>query len=113
MLAPGSQLAQVQGTTSAATLYTAVLRTEIKSIKICNPTGSAATFRLFHDDDGSTYGSATALYFDVSVASKQTLSLDAEFNAGVNVAINGTLGFECSVSNALTVSVYGVVQSAR
>ena len=113
MLAPGSQLAQVQGSSTASLLYAATIRTEVKSIKIANTTGATSKFRLFHDDDGTTYSSATCLYWDVPVTSGQTLSLDAEYDGGINVAKNGNLGFRCDVSQALTVTVYGVVQQVR
>jgi len=49
--APGNLLGQSRlSNTTAAALYTAIVRTDITRLIVANTTGSAATFRLFHDE---------------------------------------------------------------
>jgi len=100
--------------TTAATLYTATLKSEITRILIANTTGSAATFRLFHDDDGTTMDETTALVWDNSVASGAYVDLQAYLDgAGITIAAGGSLGCRSGTGNALTFSVYAVVLDAR
>ena len=93
--------------TTAASLYSPgadVTAAIIKTILVCNQTGSAATFRLFHDDDGTTYDESTALYFDESVAANTTKEIN------LFMAINnssGNIGVRTGTNNALTFSAYG------
>jgi len=100
--------------TTAATLYTATLKSEVTRILIANTTGSAATFRLFHDDDGTTMDETTALVWDNSVASGAYVDLQAYLDgAGITIAAGGSLGCRSGTGNALTFSVYAVVLDAR
>ena len=111
-LAPGSLLGRLApADTTAATIFTATVRTEITSILICNVTGSAATFRLFHGVATSTYVVGNALYYDVSVPANTTTNLDAEVHAGINLAATDTLGVRTGTADAITFSVYGVTQN--
>ncbi len=49
--APGNLLGQARlSNTTAAALYTAIVRADIMRLIVANTTGSAATFRLFHDE---------------------------------------------------------------
>jgi len=100
--------------TTAATLYTATLKSEITRILIANTTGSAATFRLFHDDDGTTMDETTALVWDNSIAAGAYVDLQAYLDgAGITIAAGGSLGCRSGTGNALTFSVYAVVLDAR
>lgn len=120
--APASQLAQTRpANTTAATAFTAVARTEITLIVIANTTASAATARLFHDDDGTTYDQTTALLYDVTVPANSSLFITAE-TLGSGLTVNnskspgvaaGTIGVRTGTNNALTFTLYGVVQAAR
>lgn len=100
--------------TTAATLYTATLKSEVTRILIANTTGSAATFRLFHDDDGTTMDETTALVWDNSIAAGAYVDLQAYLDgAGITIAAGGSLGCRSGTGNALTFSVYAVVLDAR
>lgn len=114
-LAYGVQLAQSRpGDTNASTLYTALRNTEVTKIFVCNTTGTAATFRLFHDNDGTTYDQTTALYYDYSVAANTTLIISAEvLGGGVSVFKGGAIGFRTGTLNALTITLYGVMEQSR
>jgi len=113
--APSSLLAQVRpSNTTAVTAFTASLRTEITRILVANTSASAATLRLFHDDDGSTYDETTALVWDNSLAAGAYLDLQAYLDgAGITLLPSGTLGVRSGTGNALTFNVYGTVADAR
>ena len=92
--------------TTAASLYSPAASTEtlIKSIVICNTSSGAVTYRVFHDDDGTTYDTTTALYYDVSLAANTSIVL--EFNLVMNDS-TGNLAIRTSVADDLTFTCYG------
>ena len=113
MQANGSLLAQERpsGTTDT-TAFTAQMRTEITCIYICNSTGSAVSARIFHDDDGSTYSQANALFYDKSIPANDTLVILTEGIGSVaTLKKDGTIGIRTGTANALTFSIYGVTES--
>ena len=102
------QLGQLRpANTTAASLYSpgAGVTAVIKSIVICNTTASAADFRIFLDDDGTTYDETTAHYFDVPIAANTTIQIDT-FWAMNNSA--GNLAVRTDTNDALTFTAYGV-----
>ena len=111
-LAPGSLLAQsAPADTNAVALFTASLRTEITNLLICNTTGSGATARVFLDEGGTTYAASNALYYDVAIAANTTMSVAAtSLYGGINLAAGDSLGIRTSTGDALTFSLFGVVQ---
>lgn len=119
---PASQLAQTRpGSTTAATAFTAVARTEITLIVIANTTAAAARARVFHDDDGTTYDQTTAILYDVVVPANSSLFIAAE-TLGAGLTVNnskspgvaaGTIGVRTDTNDALTFTLYGIVQAAR
>lgn len=118
MLAVGGLVGQIAPTdTSAVTAYEQELLPvlEVTSICVCNTTGTAATFRLFHDVGGSTYAASNALYYDKSVPANDSIWIRAEsMGAGISLAKGDTLGVRSGTANALTFSVYGAgAQVAR
>ena len=116
ILAPGSLLAQIRpaNTTAATAVTGSVQNTEITRIVICNTTGTAATFRLFHDDDGSTYDQGSALYYDKSIAANDTFEWANESGmSGIAIAKDGTLGIRSGTADALNFSIYGVTARGR
>ena len=114
-LAPGSLLAQVRpSNTTPAAGFTAVIQTEILRVVIANTSGSAATFRLFHDVGGSTYDESNALVWDVSIATGAIFDNQAYGSgSGFTLLPGDTLGVRTSVNSALTFNLYGVVASSR
>jgi hypothetical protein len=92
--------------TSPVSVYSppASTRGIVKTIVVCNTSGSAAKFRLFLDDDGTTYDETTALYWDVEVSPGIPFQIDTML-AMNNVA--GNLAFRSDTANALTCTVFG------
>lgn len=109
--ASGSLLAQVRpGVTTAVEAFAATLRTEVMRIVVCNTTGSAANFSLFHDDaGGSTFDQTTALHYVQSVPANSTIEIVADaIGGGIMLNIDGQIGVQSGTASALTYSIYGV-----
>lgn len=106
------QLAQLRpADTIAATLYTGVLDWQYQlKVIVVNVDVSGQTYRLFHDEDGSTYDASTALAWDRSVASggiDEVPETGAIYMDGDN---SGTIGVRSGTGNALTFTLYGTRQ---
>ena len=81
-------------------------RVDIHSIIVCNTTSSAATFRIFHDEDGSTYDETTALFYDSDVLANETISIEFD-NPIVMREETANLAVRSSSGDAITYTVYG------
>lgn len=107
----GKQLGQLRpANTTAASLYSpgSNMDVHITLLIVCNTTGSAATFRLFHDEDGTTYDATTALYYDKSVSNGDVVVISYNDNNGIWMGnSSGNLAVRTDTGNALTFTVYG------
>jgi len=84
------------------------VQTEITAIIVCNTTASPVTFRIFHDNDGTTYDQTTALWYDVSLAANTTTLISSEApNGGIALQQNGTIGVQIGTADAITFTFYG------
>lgn len=109
MHAAGSLLYQGQPGATAATAVVAVAQTEITRVVICNPTSTAETYSLFHDDDGGTYGTSTALVYEAEADANNSVFIESESaNTGFSISAGGTLGV---AGTSVVISIYGVVSS--
>lgn len=96
--------------TTAVSLYSpgSNISAEVISIYVSNTTGSAATFRIFVDVNGTTFDETTALFFDTSLAANTTLLIEGRIylnNTLANIAVRqGT-------ASALTFTAYGSEQT--
>lgn len=113
MLAAGALLGQVRPSdANNATLFTAVLGTEITRIVVCNVSASVATFRLFHDEGGASFDQTNALRYDVSLnAGEFAEIIGGSEGAGIQLDETDSLGVRSSVADALTFSAYGVTET--
>lgn len=107
----GKMLGQARpANTTAVSIYspTTGVTANIQHIVICNTTGTAATFRIFHDDDGTTYDQTTALYYDKNINGAETLRIYPL--GGLGFCMNnpdGNMAVRTGTNNALTFTVYG------
>jgi hypothetical protein len=96
---------RINGTTATSVYSPAVGVTAIiKTIYIANQSGSADTYRLFVDDDGTTYDQTTALFYDIVIEADETLQIDTF------IAMNdpsGNVAFQNGTANALTITLFG------
>ena len=109
------QLGQSRPTnTTAVSIYSPSPgeRAEILQIVVCNSTATAATFRIFHDDDGTTYDETTALYWNRNVNANDTLRIWPQWRPGFAMRNpDGNLAVRSGTASALTFTVYGIVVS--
>lgn len=92
--------------TTAVSLYSPGASTEtiIKTLIVCNTSVSSAKFRIFVDDNGTTYDETTALYYDCPLAANSTLAIE------LNLLMNdqtGNLAVRTNTANALTFTAFG------
>ncbi len=81
---------------------------EIIAINVANTSAAAVNYRVFHDEDGTTYDESTALYFDVSLAANTTDTLEPKIwmrNSSGNLAVR------TSSANDLTFTIYGILHN--
>jgi len=92
--------------TTAAALYTKSQDSKVwlDQLFICNTTGSTATYRVFVDEDGSTYDETTALYWDVDLVTK--LSVVIDLHAYLDTE-SGSIGVATGTNDALTFTLFG------
>jgi len=101
------QLGQARpANTTAVSIYSpgASTNTDIKGVHIANTSAGSATFRLFHDDNGTTYDESTALVWDVAVG------VGAVVNITTLISMDdatGNLAVRTDTASALTFTVYG------
>ena len=95
-----------ENSTNAVSVYSpnANTTTTIKTIVVCNTSGAAATFRIFNDDNGTTYDETTALFWDVAIAADTTVEITGAYEMNDST---GNFAYRSSVANALTISLYG------
>ena len=79
----------------------------ITEFTVCNTTALASTYRVFHDDDGTTYDETTALYFDVAIPANTTHVFDKQ-SINLNDS-DGNFAIATGTNNALTFTAWGTV----
>lgn len=111
----GGKLGSVcPATTAAQTVFTALATTEITRVQICNLTNNSVQYYLYHDDTGSSYGTASALVWNKTITGYQTEVIEAQSQgSGITIKRGGTLAFQNSATSHLNCTVYGIVQMAR
>ena len=92
--------------TTAATLYSpgSGVTAVIKSLIVCNVSASLAKFRVFQDDDGTTYDESTALFWDADIKAGESMVLD---NFAPMNNSSGGFGVRTSIANAITFTLSG------
>jgi len=91
---------------NSVSIYSPAASTEtiVKTIVVANTSGSKAEYRIFHDDDGTTYDESTALFWDIEVASDTTHAIE------INIMMNdstGNLAIRTDTIDAITFTCYG------
>lgn len=113
MLAIASQLAQILPTdTVVNTAYTAVIKTDVTLIIVCNVSTNARKFSIYHDDDGTTFDDTTALYKDEPIAASTTRRIEIQYEGGgISVEEGGAIGVKTDVASELNFTLYGMTQN--
>ncbi|MES0339853.1 MAG: hypothetical protein ABUK15_07340 [Anaerolineales bacterium] len=92
--------------TTAVSVYSPPVNTitEITAVVICNTAGTSQDFRIFLDNDGTTYDQTTALFWDVPVPADASLQLDANWWMDNS---SGNLAVRTDSASAFTFTVFG------
>ena len=93
--------------TTAASVYTPPAKASaiIDTIIITNTTGNTPTYRLFLDNDGTTYDQTTALEYDIPMAANESIALtDRNFYMDNSA---GNLAVRTSAASEITFTVFG------
>lgn len=101
------QLGQLRpANTTAASLYSpgASTQTIVDNIIICNTSGAPVTYRLFVDDDGTTYDATTALAWDIALAANSTDVFEIKITMNNT---NGNLAVRTNTANGITFTANG------
>lgn len=107
------QLAQRYVRTTSDTLIyqpsSSTMWTIIKTIIVCNTTGSAATYSLWVNPNSSTSGDDWALMKNIPIAATGSDQRIYPGDAGIILRSNtASVIFKAGTANALTVTLYGV-----
>lgn len=101
------QLGQANpGAATATSIYSPAsgINAQIKTLVVVNVTSSVAKYRVYHDDDGTTYNTTTALFYDITLNGNSTDVI--QLNAGMADS-DGNFAVESDTANALTFTLYG------
>lgn len=111
-MAIGTILAQSRPSdTTAASAYspsTNTIRAEITLIVVCNTSGSAAKFRVFIDEDGTTYDESTALFWDINVPADTTVEVLDRHSSYWMTKSASNLAVRTDTASAFTFTVFGM-----
>lgn len=75
----------------------------VKRLFVCNTTGSATTFRIFHEYSGNGTSVSTALYYDESLAANETKNIEVY----IPISKGSQLNVRSSTGNDITFTAYG------
>ena len=90
--------------TNAVSVYSppASTITQITRTLVCETAGNTPTFRIFLDNDGTTYDETTALYFDTAMSANGTTTIEGNWwMSGGNLAVRTSAG------NEITFTIFG------
>ena len=110
----GQQLGQLRpANTTAASIFSpgSGETGHIKGIFICNLTALVVKYRLFVDDDGSTFDETTALFFDIEIKANATHVLKL---SGFEISMDdetGNFGVRTDTNNALNFTLFGGIET--
>lgn len=119
--AQGQLLAQLNpGVTTPVLLFqqpagaNRTLRTEVTLIEVC--IFAPVVITLYHDDDGTTFDSTTAVFCRDYTAIPTQVDRHPYFQgqhpgSGIMLAPDGALGIEVSVAGNANINVYGVTET--
>lgn len=80
---------------------------EVNLIHCANVSGASITISIYHDTDGTTYDETTALVWQHTIPAGGVFQLESSL-VGYSTAEN--FGVQCSVTNGVTFTFYGVLR---
>ncbi len=102
----GAILAQSRPSdTTAVSVYSPAsgVRAQITRVLVCETAGNTPSFRIFLDNDGTTYDQTTALFYDKAMAANNTTEIEGDWYMN-----GGNLAVRTSAGNELTFTIFGI-----
>lgn len=101
----GKQLAQSQPSgTSAVSVLNPSIPTVVKTIFVCNvDSTNTYYFSIYHDDNGTTYDSTTALFYSEQIQPNSTV----EITTYIPVSTSGNVAVQTDTASKITFTFYG------
>lgn len=102
------QLGQLRPSTTAATsIYSPAASTTfvIKTLHVVNTGAGNRTYKVYHDEDGTTYDS-DSIILTGNISGNSSVLVESLWIAGSNSS--GNIAVETSSANALNFTIYGV-----
>ncbi len=95
--------------TTAASLFTPSTGQQgiVTTLVIVNVDSSSHDFRIFVDQDGTTYDQTTALYYDEALAATTTLLLS---ELSIPVANGGNIAVRSDTGSMFNFTAYGFIE---
>ncbi len=90
--------------TNATSIYSPDDYAIIDRILVCNQGGITPKFRIFLDDDGTTYDETTAIYWDICMKADETIEIDGPLFMADS---SGNLAVRTDTASDLTFTVFG------
>lgn len=90
--------------TTAASIYSPDDFAIVDRILVCNQGGITPKFRIFLDNDGTTYDETTALYWDIALDADQTVEIDGPLYMANS---SGNLAVRTDTADDVTFTVFG------
>lgn len=103
------QLGQVRPNSTDPTLLIEALDRSkfiVYTIIVTNVSGSGRTYRIFHDDDGTTYNQNSALVYDKTLASNDYEVIN--IRDGLTIGPKGNLAVRSNAADGITFTAYGI-----
>lgn len=96
--------------TTAVSLYSpdAYKEVQLLSLYVANVSGASAKFRVFHDEDGTTYDQTTALFYDIAVQADTTIEI--AFDEVYMRNSSGNLAVRTDTGDAFNFTLYGRIE---
>lgn len=103
----GRILAQSRpGNTTAVSVHSPLASsyTKITRVIVCNTASTTQKFRIFLDNDGTTYDETTALFWDITVPTDTTVEIEGDWWIDNS---SGNLAVRTDSASAFTFTVFG------
>lgn len=105
------QIAQSRpANTSAASIVNEDRPWSLSFIVITNTGSTTADYSIFHDADGTTYGTGTALAYEIAIGVGEMHTIELPIRNDNRL---GNLAVQSSVADTITFSVYGEIEGER
>jgi hypothetical protein len=98
--------------TTAASLFSPTRGYEyrIDVIYVCETAGATPTYRIFFDDNGTTYDQTTAIAYDLALTANQSKRVEGPFYMNDE---SGNLAVRTSAGSQITFTAFGDQRKVR